>query len=144
MKNQLKGMGFYLVMLLIIFGAVYFSEGMQPKGQTAYNESAFVSDLAAGKENISYIDIYQNEEVPTGEVVITFKDNTQKGFNVTDTRDIEDEIVEHGIVNYEVHSISKPSWVITTLLPYLFGFAAIMFLFSFMTNQAGGGGGGNS
>ena len=144
LKNQLKGMGFYLVMLLIIFGAVYFSEGMESTGQTAYNESAFVSDLAAGKENISYIDIYQNEEVPTGEVIVTFKDNTKKSFNVTDTKDIEDEIVEQGIVNYEVHSISKPSWIITTLLPYLFGFAAIMFLFTFMSNQAGGGGGGNS
>ena len=131
-------------MLLIIFGAVYFSEGMESTGQTAYNESAFVSDLTADGANISYIDIYQNEEVPTGEVIVTFKDNTKKSFNVTDTKDIEDEIVEQGIVNYEVHSISKPSWIITTLLPYLFGFAAIMFLFTFMSNQAGGGGGGNS
>ncbi len=144
MKNQLKGMGFYLVMLLIIFGAVYFSEGMQPTGQTAYNESTFISDLEQNQQNISFIDIYQNEEVPTGEVIVTFKDNTQKGFNVTDTQAVEDEISDRGITNYELHSISKPSWVITTLLPYLFGFAAIMFLFTFMSNQAGGGGGGNS
>ena len=89
-------MGFYLVMLLIIFGAVYFSEGTKPAQKTAYNESAFISDLALNRENISYIDIYQNEEVPTGEVVVTFKDNTQKGFNVTDTTDIEDTMNEYG------------------------------------------------
>ncbi len=144
MKNQLKGMGFYLVMLLIIFGAVYFSEGMQTTQQTAYNESTFITDLENKRDNISYIDIYQNEEVPTGEVVVTFKDNTQKGFYVTDTNEIENEITDRGIVNYELHNISKPSWVITTLIPYVFGFAAIMFLFSFMSNQAGGGGGSNS
>ena len=144
MKNQLKGMGFYIVMLLIIFGALYLSEGVQPEQKTVYNESAFVTDLIENKENISFIDIYQNEEVPTGEVVVTFKDNTQKGFNVTDTQEIEDEITDRGITSYKLHSISKPSWIITSVLPYIFGFMAIMFLFSFMNNQAGGGGGGSN
>ncbi len=144
MKNQLKGMGFYVVMLLIIFGAVYFSEGVQTKNQSTYNESTFVSDLKNSPETISFVDIYQNEEVPTGEVVVTFTDNTQKGFYVTDTKDIEEDIIEFGLTNYKLHNISKPSWIVTTLLPYMFGFVAIMFLFSFMSNQAGGGGGGNS
>ena len=68
-------MGFYIVMLLIIFGAVYFSEGLQPKNQGAYNESTFMSDLKNSPQTISFVDIYQNEEVPTGEVVVTFTDN---------------------------------------------------------------------
>ena len=144
MKNQLKGMGFYIVMLLIIFGAVYFSEGLQPKNQGAYNESTFMSDLKNSPQTISFVDIYQNEEVPTGEVVVTFTDNTQKGFYVTDAKHIEENIVEFGLKSYKLHDVSKPSWIITTLLPYIFGFIAIMFLFSFMSNQASGGGGGSS
>ncbi len=144
LKNQLKGMGFYIVILLIIFGALYFSEGIQPQKQSTYNESTFIADLKNSPETISFVDIYQNEEVPTGEVVVTFTDNTQKGFYVTDAKDIEEEIAEHGLANYKLHNISKPSWVVTTLLPYIFGFIAIMFLFSFMSNQAGGGGGGSS
>ena len=137
-------MGFYIVMLLIIFGAVYFSEGLQPKNQGVYNESTFMSDLKNSPQIISFVDIYQNEEVPTGEVVVTFTDNTQKGFYVTDTKDIEEDIVEFGLKSYKLHDVSKPSWIITTLLPYIFGFIAIMFLFSFMSNQASGGGGSSS
>lgn len=46
--------------------------------------------------------------------------------------------------HYGVADIQKPSWVLTTLLPYGLGIIAIFFLFSFMSAQTAGASGGNA
>ncbi|MSS63922.1 ATP-dependent zinc metalloprotease FtsH [Velocimicrobium porci] len=144
MKKQFKGLGFYFVILAIIIAALYFSESMQTKTTASYNITSFFKDLADNRDDISFVDIYQNQEVPTGEVVVRFKDNQEKRFYVSDTKEVENQIKSENYTTFEVHDISKPSWIITTLLPYLLGFIVIIILFSFITNQASSGGGGNS
>lgn len=144
MKKQFKGLGFYFIILAIIIAALYFSESMQTRTTASYNVTSFFKDLKDNRDDISFVDIYQNEEVPTGEVVVRFKDNKEKQFYVSDTREVEERIKAESFTLFELHDISKPSWILTTLLPYLLGFIVIIVLFSFMTNQAAGGGGGNS
>ena len=46
--------------------------------------------------------------------------------------------------NYVVNDIQKPSWVITTLLPYGLAIIGIFFLFSFLSAQSAGASGGNA
>lgn len=144
MKRQLKGLGFYFVILLIIFAAIYFSDGLQMTNGERYNYSDFMKELDKNADTIESIAIYQNEEVPTGEVVVLYENGDEYSFYVTNTQEVEKELLARGIENYQVDDISKPSWIITTLLPYMMGFIVVMLLLSFMTNQANGGGGGNS
>lgn len=139
MKKQMKGLGWYVIFLAVIIAALYFSGNTSPKSQNSYTYMAFLTDLAERKDTITNVEIYQNEEVPTGEVVVTFEGENQKSFFVSDVQKVEDELEDAG-TEYSVKDISKPSWFLTTLLPYILVFLAVIFLFSFMSNQAGGGG----
>lgn len=143
MKRQMKGLGFYFAILLIIFAAIYFSDSLQLANSDRYNYADFVNELENNSGSMESIVIYQNEEVPTGEVVIRYQNGGENSFYVTNTQAAEKELVNRGITDYQVNDISKPSWIITTLLPYLLGFIVVMVLISFMTNQANGGGGGS-
>ncbi|MFW5631071.1 MAG: ATP-dependent zinc metalloprotease FtsH [Acetivibrio ethanolgignens] len=144
LKRQLKGLGFYFVVLLIIFVAIYFSNSLQRANTERYNYSDFIHELNKNGAAIGSIVIYQNQEAPTGEVVVKYQNGDENRFYVTNTQTVEKELVERGITNYRVDDIRKPSWIITNLLPYMLGFIVVMILISFMMNQANGGGGGSS
>lgn len=140
MKRQIKGLGFYFAILIILFVAIYFSDSLQMANTDKYNYADFTRELEQSSAKIEGIVIYQNEEVPTGKVVIRYQNGEENSFYVTSTQEVEKELQNRSI-DYQVDDISKPSWIITTLLPYLLGFIVVMVLISFMTNQAGGGGG---
>lgn len=140
MKKQMRGLGSYLLILIIIALAMYFSTRMGTSTQNNYNYGNFMEDLDNNMDGISQITIYQNEEVPTGQVAVTYADNSQASFYVSDTNQIEEELHSRNIYNYQVKDISKPSWIITTLVPYVLIFLGIILLFSFMSSQNGGGG----
>ncbi|HPU63197.1 MAG TPA: ATP-dependent zinc metalloprotease FtsH [Mobilitalea sp.] len=137
----MKGYGFYLVILAIIFATVFLSDNFDNYNQTTYNYLRFVNDVKDGK--VGYVDIYPNEEVYTGEVKVRFKDRDGKeSFHVLDVREIESIVKEAGI-EFRVHDISKPNWFLSSVLPYVLVLVAVIALFSFLTNQAAVGGGNN-
>lgn len=140
MKKQMRGLGSYLLILIIIALAMYFSTRMGASTQNNYNYGSFMKDLDNNLDGISQITIFQNEEVPTGQVGVTYTDNSQASFYVSDTNQIEEELHGRNIFDYQVKDISKPSWIITTLVPYVLIFLGIILLFSFMSSQNGGGG----
>jgi len=116
--------------------AIFLSDNIGKDSSDSYSHAQFVADLEANK--IQFIDIYQNEEVPTGKVKVTFKDSSTESFPTSDVRSIE---VEAAGIKYYTHDISKPSWFLTTVLPYLLIFIVIIVLFSVLSNQASAGGG---
>ncbi len=138
MRKQMKGYGWYIVILLIVILAYYLSSTINLKDTNAYSTSQFVKDLTDG--TIKTIDIYQNQEVPTGEITVTMEDGKEKSFYVTDVKEIEKEAINADIVYY-THDIDKPSWFLTSVLPYILVFVIIIVLFSFLSNQASVGGG---
>jgi cell division protease FtsH len=135
----MKGYGFYLVILAIIFLTVFLSDSFEFNNQNAYNRARFIQDIEEGR--ISYVDIHPNQEVYTGEVRVRLKDQEQKAsFNVSDIREIE-EVLNQANIEYTTHKISKPNWFLTTVLPYILIFIVAIALFSFLSNQASVGGG---
>lgn len=139
MKKQMKGLGFYAIILAIIVMAMLLSDSLNKVSTDSYSLSQFTADLK--EKTIKTIDVYMNEEVPTGQVKVTFidSDKSASSFYVADTSKIEDLATEHGY-NAAVHDVSRPSWIMQ-LLPYILGFIVIIVLFSFMTSQVSGGGG---
>jgi cell division protease FtsH len=137
------GIGFYLLILLIIAAAVYISGSMDSGSKVNYNIVSFQQDLEDG--NITSVTIYPNEEVPTGEVAIETKKGSSQSFYVSDVTEVETLVQKSDIAGgYVLKDIQKPSWIITTLLPYLLGIVAIFFLFSFLSAQTAGQGGSNA
>ena len=68
MKDQLKGLGTYVVILVVILVAMLLSDSLYNMSHDTYNYDAFLSDLRAGR--VSSVEIYQNQTVPTGEVEV--------------------------------------------------------------------------
>lgn len=145
MKKQMKtGIGFYLLILVIIIAAVYFSGALDATGRGSYNIVNFKEDVRAGK--VAAVTILPNEEVPTGEVSVVLKENSTRKFFVSDVTEVERILQSDQTLSgkYVMKDIQKPSWIITTLIPYALGFVAIFFLFSFLSAQSTGQGSGSS
>ncbi len=141
MRRQLKGYGFYIIILGIILAAMLLSDSLNNTGSQNYEYINFLEDL--GKKSVEKVDVFQNQEVPTGEIRVTFTDGSKEHFFTSNVNPIITLLNSDGI-NNTVHDISKPNWFLTSVLPYLLGFVVIIILFSFLSNQAAGGGGGNS
>ena len=143
MKKQMKmsGIGFYLLVLAVIFCAVYFSGNIESSSSDSYSIANLKKDLGNG--NVTSASISQNQEIPTGEVVVKLKSGKNVDFYVSDVKDVQ-ELLDQWNVSYKLGDVKKTSWVITTLLPYGLGFVAIFLLFSFLSAQSANSGGGNS
>ena len=145
MKKQMTtGIGFYVLILGIIIAAVFISGTMQATGKPVYNIAKFRADVKSGK--VESVTILPNEEVPTGRVSAVMKDKSTRNFNVSDVTEAEmvlsnDPALE---ATYVLKEVQKPSWIITTLIPYALGFVAIFFLFSFLSAQSAGQGSSNA
>jgi cell division protease FtsH len=136
----MKGYGFYIIILLIVVITIYVSNNFDYKKSDAYSKAQFEQDVSNGK--IKSVDIFQNEEVPTGKVEVVMTDGNKEQFYVSDVETIE-TIAEQADLKPITHDISKPSWFLTSVLPYILVFIIIIVLFSFLSNQAAVGGGNN-
>ncbi len=142
MRRQLKGYGFYIIILGIILVAMLLSDSLNNTGTQNYEYNNFLKDLE--NNTVEKVDLYQNQEVPSGKVTVTFNDGKKEQFNVPDVNSVTELLFSSNNLKYTIHDISKPNWFLTSVLPYLLGFVVIIILFSFLSNQAAGGGGGNS
>lgn len=138
------GIGFYIIILAIIFVAVYASGSLNNNYSGSYNINTFKQDLDAG--NIKSVEIQPNQEIPTGKVTIEFTGGGQISFYVSDIKKVEELLENNESLsgNYKMNDIQKTSWIITTLLPYGIGIVAIFLMFSFLSVQSSGAGAGNA
>ncbi|MDD7402549.1 MAG: ATP-dependent zinc metalloprotease FtsH [Butyribacter sp.] len=146
MNKQMKtgGIGFYILILAIIFVAVYASGSFTQSSDSNYNLSTFKEDVE--KSNVVSVKILQNEEVPTGEVTAVLKDDKRVSFYVSDVKAAEEIILTNDTLakHYTTSDVQKPSWILTTLFPYGLVALAIFFVFSFISAQSAGAGGSNA
>ncbi|MBO4399135.1 MAG: ATP-dependent zinc metalloprotease FtsH [Lachnospiraceae bacterium] len=134
-KKKSGGAFFYLLLLgILVFSVVYST--ILSRNNFDYTHIDFVSDLA--KKNIDKISIVQNEEVPSGTVIVDFKSGDSKKFYTTDVNRIIEEAEEAQVV-YGVSDIDKPHWFWTDVFPFLIlGLIVLMFYMS-LTHALGGG-----
>ena len=136
MKKRRAGGGlFYLILIgVLVFSIIYAS--ITARDNYSYTHGNFTQDIA--NKNISRISIVQNEEVPSGQVYVEFKDGTAKKFNTTDVNRIIAEAEEAGII-YGVSDIDKPHWFWTNVFPYLIIGLMVFLFYMSLTHALGGG-----
>mgnify|MGYP004629755165 FL=1 len=139
-SSSFRGVGFYLLLILIVMGVWYFLDGNSTTG--SYTREAFEKDIESGK--VTSVDVVQNREVPTGSVVVRLSDNSQKVLVVSDVNGIIDYLEKQDVRDYTVENVPAENWLIT-LIPYIMMIGVMIFFFFIMTNQAAAsaGNGGN-
>ena len=92
---------------------------------------------------IQSVVVGQNEQVPTGEIRVTMKDSKKHSFYAPDVNVVIEKLDDAHFTNVVVSDVETTPWYLE-ILPYAIGFVLIFVLFTMMTSQAQGGGGGNA
>ena len=106
-----------------------------------YTYTQFKDDLSNHK--IQSVVVGQNEQVPTGEIRVTMKDSKKHSFYAPDVNVVIEKLDDAHFTNVVVSDVETTPWYLE-ILPYAIGFVLIFVLFTMMTSQAQGGGGGNA
>ncbi len=141
MRKQIKGYGWYIIILLIVIATLYASKTFDFKDSGDYSETQFMKDVE-NKQIETKIYIYPSQYYPLGQVTVTTKDNKEKSFNAVDINEIKKYAMEQGLTPV-AHKVERPSVFLTSVLPYILVFVIIILLFTFLSNQAAVGGGNN-
>lgn len=136
--KSFKGYGFFVVMLLVIAVAYLSNDYFASVGRGNYTVAQFKEDISAGK--IESVDVAQNAEVPTGEIVAKYSDGVKRVY-VPDVNQILNYLEEKNFNQVKVGDVARTPWYLE-LLPYIIGFVLIILLFSMMSSNANGGSGG--
>ena len=139
--KSMKGYGFFFLILAIILIAVFSNDFFSGMNQESYTYGDFKKEITDKK--VASVTIQQNEQVPTGRIVVTTVDSKKKSFYSSDVNDVQTYLDTAGFTKVTVTDVETTPWYIE-LLPYLLGFILIFFLFTMMTSQAQGGGGSNA
>lgn len=141
MKKQMRVGFFYVIAVMLILVAIYYSEyAMQNQGE-AYGISKMLSDVK--EDLVTSVVIKQNKEVPTGKVVVQKKDGSSKTFYVSNVNTVQESLEQLSPGIYTVTNVSGDS-ILSSMLPYIFALLIVLIVFFFLSTQLGGGGGGNS
>ncbi len=136
-----KGYGFFVAMAAIILIAMISSDFMSGWTEENYTYTQFKDDLLNHK--IQSVVVGQNEQVPTGEIRVTMKDSKKHSFYAPDVNVVIEKLDDAHFTNVVVSDVETTPWYLE-ILPYAIGFVLIFVLFTMMTSQAQGGGGGNA
>ncbi len=137
----MRGYGFFVIIVAVILVAVFANDLISSNNQETYSYSDFKKEVKENK--IAAVTIRQNQEIPTGQIVVTTADSSKKSFYAPDVNEVLSYLDVTNFTKVTVQDVETTPWWME-LLPYLFGFVLIFVLFSMMSSQAQGGGGGNA
>ncbi|MDD7209349.1 MAG: ATP-dependent zinc metalloprotease FtsH [Lachnospiraceae bacterium] len=132
-----------LIFIFYMFGSYFASQSLSSgKESTAYSYERMEKDAA--KNKISAVEVKQNEQVPTGTVVVTLKGGDKKTFHVTDVNTVL-TLVKQNKITYTIDDVksSDSSGLLSIVLPWIVIGIIMMLMFTMMSRAASGGGGGN-
>lgn len=137
MKRSFRGIAVY-IFIILIFVLVWQSFSSGNMNTATYTYAQFQE--AVEEEDVDSIQIRQNQQVPTGTLVITMKDGSREQVVVSDVGEVERYLEEENFTNYVLRDVPRQS-VLVSLLPSIILIVVVIFMFMIMAGQAGGGGG---
>ena len=136
MNKQTRGVWVWLIMvLLMVMGFSYISDQMQNSNNYSYQ--ALEQDLA--NKQIAQAVIHQNEQVPTGQLVVQLVDGTRKDMYVDDVKQVGN-LLKGADVSFKFTNVPQESKLVSTVLPFA-TLGILIFMVIMMVRSSGGGGG---
>lgn len=139
MKQQsLKSTGFLFLMLILIALLWFFPKS----GQEQLSNQEFQQLLEDGR-NIQAVRVRQNQQAPTGEVIIALTTGEQQIVYVPDIKETQVLLEEKGI-DFTTDNVPQSNYWLTVILPVLLSVGAVVLIVFMMNMRAGAGGGTNA
>ena len=134
-NNRNKGVSI-ITMILFLLVIFWLVRGSFVSSRGSYTMGEFNRDLEQKK--VEGVVIAPNRETPTGSVIITMKDGTEKVLYVTDVKEAEKQARDYGL-DPEVRDIPPDNSFLTSIMPMILIAVLCIFFFHMMTNQGGVG-----
>ncbi|MCI6998314.1 MAG: ATP-dependent zinc metalloprotease FtsH [Eubacterium sp.] len=119
----------------MVMGFSYISDQMQNSNNYSYQ--ALEQDLA--NKQIAQAVIHQNEQVPTGQLVVQMVDGTRKDMYVDDVKEVGN-LLKEADVSFKFTNVPQESKLVSTVLPFA-TLGILIFMVIMMVRSSGGGGG---
>ena len=139
MKSKLKGAGFYIGLLLVLVVVLTLLSGRQTQAQVTYSdliryfENGQVQEFTVEDNVVSYL---LKDGNATGQVKVI-----SAAYFLEDVKEYVDaQRKSDPSFKYDLVAPFDPPWWLT-MLPYVLLIGAAIFVWMYMMNQAGGGGG---
>ncbi|MBU5477442.1 ATP-dependent zinc metalloprotease FtsH [Eubacterium sp. MSJ-21] len=128
-----------------MFCGIIWYMNKSSKTDAGYTIVDFQAEVS--EDLIGSVEIYQNKEIPTGTVYITYRQtNEEKEFYVSDVNKVQQIIMSKGSGNIrlELHDVSGQSNIWTWLPTVVLIVVLLVVVMIFMANMSGAGGGGGA
>lgn len=141
MKKQSRGVLVWLILVTaIVLSFSYLTRQMQNQNNYSYN--AFQNDLEKG--HVVEAMIHQNEQVPTGQLVVLLDNGQRMDMYVNDVKEIRSMLDQYEVA-YEQTDVPRENKILTVAVPLItLGILVFMVFMMFGRASAGSGGGGGS
>ncbi len=140
MKQQNYYSGFWLMTPLLLIAIIWMLLALGGK-KTELSNGGFMQLLADG--GIQEVEIYQNEQAPTGEVRVTTDAGRQFVVYVSDVNETQ-QLLGAKDIDYMVKNVSQANYWLDLILPVVLSIGAVIVIIFMMNMRAGSGGGANS
>lgn len=123
---------YFAVIMLIMFAVMTYMNNAEADIQL--DSKSFAEELE--NDRITYVEISQNKEVPTGTLRITLSNEETRVMNVSDVGEMEEILKTHD-VGYRMLPVPQESAFMQYVLPLLITVVVIIVLFSVMNARSG-------
>ena len=130
-----RGLGFYIVILLIFVGMAMIWSRMQEGTRQQINHEQFEEHLKAG--DIAAVRLVQNAEVPTGEVQMALSSGMVMYMYTSDISSVAQEL-DKKFPAYVMEDVKREGWFMSYVLPSLIIVVLMIVFFTYMNGSAGG------
>ena len=137
-QQTFRGTGI-LLLALILVAVLWFFQALQGGGQQRMTNQAFLQALEYAE--ISHAVINQNEQAPTGEVVLII-DGQEYSTYVADVNEAR-KLLEQQDVDYLMNNVPQSNYWLSVILPVVVSVGMVLVLIFMMNMRAGAGGGNN-
>lgn len=137
MKQQQPFRGFGLVLVLV---AMLIIASVFPRQNEKISNQEYLKAIEDG--SVTTATVIQNQQTPTGQVVLDISDGTtvqKKVVNVPDVIAAQELLDRNGIV-YTTENVPQENYFLTIVLPIILTAVVIMGMFMVMNARAGAGG----
>ncbi|MCR5830786.1 MAG: ATP-dependent zinc metalloprotease FtsH [Lachnospiraceae bacterium] len=131
-----RGLGFYIVVLLVFIGLAIIWSRMQNGIRQPINHETYEAYLDSG--DVVSVQLIQNSEVPTGEVRLVLKSGLTMFMYTPDINKTAEELDEK-FPSYTVDDVKREGWFTAYVLPSLIIVVLMIVFFTYMNGSAGGG-----
>ncbi len=131
-----NGLGIVLFILILLFLTNAFTRQRTPEDLT---QQAYMQQVEAG--NVTFVNVVQNKETPTGQLILTMKDGSVYQLYVSDVTEEEDYLLKHN-VEFVREDVPHENYLLTLVLPIALSGIVLVVVFMMMNARAAAGGGG--